>query len=80
MHDAIIGELGRIGALDVIARHSAMLYKGTRKSAPEIARELKVDGVVEGPVLRAGGRVRITSTSTVDRSIGYTTGSNVHLF
>lgn len=60
MHDAIIGELGRIGAFGVIARTSAMRYKGTAKSVPEIAQELKVDGVVEGSVLRADGRVRIT--------------------
>jgi TolB-like protein/Tfp pilus assembly protein PilF len=60
MHDAIIGELGRIGAFGVIARTSAMRYKGTGKSVREIAQELKVDGVVEGSVLRADGRVRIT--------------------
>jgi TolB-like protein len=60
MHDAIIGELGRIGAFGVIARTSAMRYKGTAKSVPEIAQELKVDGVVEGSVLRAADRVRIT--------------------
>jgi TolB-like protein/Tfp pilus assembly protein PilF len=60
MHDAIIGELGRIGAFSVIARTSAMRYKGTAKSVPEIAQELNVGGVLEGSVLRADDRVRIT--------------------
>jgi TolB-like protein/Tfp pilus assembly protein PilF len=60
MHDAIIGELSRIGAFEVIARTSAMRYKGTGKSVPEIAQELKVQGLVEGSVLRADDRVRIT--------------------
>jgi tetratricopeptide (TPR) repeat protein len=38
-----------------------MQYKGTKKSMPEIARELKVDGVIEGSVLRSGDQVRITA-------------------
>jgi tetratricopeptide (TPR) repeat protein len=37
-----------------------MAYKGARRSLPQIARELNVDAVVEGAVLRSGSRVRIT--------------------
>jgi len=47
--------------LCVISRTSAMHHKGTTKTLPEIARELGVDGVIEGSVLRAGKRVRITA-------------------
>jgi TolB-like protein/Flp pilus assembly protein TadD len=59
MHVALIGELARISALRVISRQSAMAYKESRKPIPEIARELKVDGVVEGSAYREGDRVRI---------------------
>ena len=59
MTDALISDLAKISALRVISRTSAMHYKGTRKSLPEIARELKVDAVVEGTVQRAGDRVGI---------------------
>jgi len=60
MHEAIIGELARIGAFLVISRTSAKCYHHTDKPVPQIARELNVDAVVEGSVLRAEGRVRIT--------------------
>ncbi len=59
MTDALIGDLAKIRKLRVISRTSSMHYKGTRKSLPEIARELKVDAVVEGTVQRSGDRVRI---------------------
>jgi len=61
MTDALINSLGRIGALKVISRTSVMRYKGAKKSLREVARELGVDAVVEGSVLRAGKRVRITA-------------------
>jgi len=57
--DDLISNLSRIGALRVISATSAMHYKGTRKSLPEIARELGVDGVIEGSAQRAGGRMRL---------------------
>lgn len=57
--DALIGDLARIGALRVISRTSAMHYKGTNKSLPEIAKELNVDAVVEGTVQRSGDRVHV---------------------
>ncbi|MEJ7713514.1 MAG: hypothetical protein WKF84_27635 [Pyrinomonadaceae bacterium] len=59
MTDALIGDLAKIGELRVISRTSSMHYKGTKKSLPEIANELKVDAVVEGTVQRSGERVRI---------------------
>ena len=59
MHDALITELSRIKALRIISRTSAMRYENSDKPLPEIARELGVDAVVEGSVLRAGETVRI---------------------
>jgi len=61
MTDALITDLSKIGALRVISRTSAMHYKGTNKTVPEIAKELNVDGIVEGSVMRSGNRVRITA-------------------
>ncbi len=61
MTDELITDLAKIGALRVISRTSVMRYKGTKKSLPEIARELNVDGIIEGSVMRAGQRVRITA-------------------
>jgi TolB-like protein/DNA-binding winged helix-turn-helix (wHTH) protein/Flp pilus assembly protein TadD len=61
MTDELITELGQIGELRVISRTSAMTYKGARRPLPEIAKELNVDAVVEGTVLRSGNRVRITA-------------------
>ncbi|MGH9316238.1 MAG: protein kinase domain-containing protein [Thermoanaerobaculia bacterium] len=61
MTEELITHLAQIGALRVSSRTSAMRYKGTQKSVPEIARELNVDAVIEGSVLRVGSRVRITA-------------------
>jgi serine/threonine protein kinase/Flp pilus assembly protein TadD len=61
MTEQLTMDLGQIGALRVISRTSAMHYKGTKKTLPEIARELNVDAVVEGSVERSGDRVRITA-------------------
>jgi TolB-like protein/Flp pilus assembly protein TadD len=61
MTDELITDLAKIGALRVISRTSVMAYKGTGKSLPEIARELNVDGIIEGSVTRSGQRVRITA-------------------
>src|SRR5579862_6241846 len=60
MTDALIADLAQIAALRVISRTSAMRFKGTRPTLSKIARELRVDGVVEGSALRVGDRVRIT--------------------
>jgi TolB-like protein/DNA-binding winged helix-turn-helix (wHTH) protein/Flp pilus assembly protein TadD len=59
MTDALITDLAGIKALKVISRTSTMQYKGARKPLPQIARELNVDAVVEGTVVRSGERVRI---------------------
>src|SRR5215467_5453116 len=61
--DGLISELSQISSVRVISRTSVMRYKKTDKQLPEIARELNVDGVVEGTVQRspAGDRVRITA-------------------
>lgn len=61
MTDELIANLAKIRSLRVISRSTAMAYKGTHKPLSEIARELKVDAVVEGTVLRVGNRVRITA-------------------
>jgi TolB-like protein/tRNA A-37 threonylcarbamoyl transferase component Bud32 len=61
MTEALIADLSRIGSLRVVSRTSVTRYVGAKTSRPEIARELKVDGVVEGSVLRTGDRVRITA-------------------
>jgi len=61
MTDALIAELGQIGSLRVISRTSVMQYKGAKRPLPQIARELNVDAVIEGSVLRAGDRVRVTA-------------------
>ena len=60
MTDTLISALAKVRSLRVISRTSAMRYKGTEKSLPQIAAELGADVVVEGSVLRAGGRLRIT--------------------
>jgi len=61
MTDELITELGQISELRVISRTSVMTYKGVRLSLPQIARDLNVDAVVEGTVLRSGSQVRITA-------------------
>ncbi len=61
MTDELITDLAQISALRVISRTSVMVYKGARKPLPQIARELNVDAVVEGTVLRSGDQVRITA-------------------
>jgi TolB-like protein/Tfp pilus assembly protein PilF/predicted Ser/Thr protein kinase len=61
MTEALIAELGQIGSLRVISRTSVMQYKGAKRPLPQIARELNVDALIEGSVLRSGDRVRITA-------------------
>ena len=61
MTEELTTELSQVSSLRVVSRTSAMRYKRTQKSVPEIARELNVDAVVEGSVEREGDRVRITA-------------------
>ena len=61
MTEELITQLGQIRSLRVISRTSVMTYKSNRKSLTEIARELRVEAVVEGSVLRSGDQVRINA-------------------
>lgn len=59
--ETLITDLAQVRALRVISRTSSSSYKGTTKKLPEIARELDVDAVVEGSVIRVGDRVRVSA-------------------
>jgi non-specific serine/threonine protein kinase len=59
--EEVISDLSGIGALRVISRSSAMTFKGTKKTAPEIAKQLNVQYVLEGSVRKAGNNLRITA-------------------
>ena len=61
MTDELITDLAQIRELKVVSKTSIMQYKGTRIPLPQIGRDLGVDAVVEGSVLRSGDRVRITA-------------------
>jgi TolB-like protein/DNA-binding winged helix-turn-helix (wHTH) protein/tetratricopeptide (TPR) repeat protein len=61
MTEELITNLGKSSGLRVISRTSVMRYKGVKKPLPKIAKELNVDAVVEGTVMRSGDRVRITA-------------------
>jgi TolB-like protein/tetratricopeptide (TPR) repeat protein/DNA-binding winged helix-turn-helix (wHTH) protein len=65
MTEELTTDLGKISSLKVISRTSAEKYRSSGKSAPQIARELNVEAIVEGSVLRSGNRVRI-STQLID--------------
>src|ERR1700730_8433069 len=60
MTEALITDLGKISSPRVISRQSIMQYKGSKKPLQEVAKELKVDAVLEGAVERSGDRVRVT--------------------
>lgn len=61
MTEELITRLAQLGNVRVISRTSVMQYKGTKKRLPEIARELNVDSVVAGSVVRSGKHVRVTA-------------------
>jgi TolB-like protein/tetratricopeptide (TPR) repeat protein len=61
MHEALITELNRLGTVKVTPRLTVMRFKGQTAALADIARELGVDAVISGSVLRAGTRVRITA-------------------
>ncbi len=61
MTDELITRLAKLGNLRVISRTSAMSYRDTKKSLPEIARELNVDAVVEGSVARTGSKIKVNA-------------------
>jgi eukaryotic-like serine/threonine-protein kinase len=58
--EELITDLAKIASLKVISRTSAMHYKGTNETLPQIGRELNVDAVVEGSVQRVGERMKVT--------------------
>jgi len=68
MTDELITDLAKSGGLRVISHTSVERYKNTKRPLPEIARELGVDAVVEGTVMRSGNRVRITAQLIDGRS------------
>jgi TolB-like protein/DNA-binding winged helix-turn-helix (wHTH) protein/Flp pilus assembly protein TadD len=73
MTESLITDLAKIDALRVISRPSVMQYKGARKPLPEIGRELNVDAVLIGSVVRSGARVRIAVQlihAATERNIG----------
>lgn len=61
MTEELITQLAQVNAWKVISRTSVLRYKGTKQPLRQIARDLAVDAVVEGTVLRSGGRVRVTA-------------------
>jgi TolB-like protein/class 3 adenylate cyclase len=61
MHEALLTELARIRALKVISRTSVLRYRDTTEPLTDIAKALGVDALIEGSVMRAGDRVRITA-------------------
>jgi TolB-like protein len=61
MTEELIRELSGIKSLRVISRTSTAQYKGVKRNIPDIAKELHVDGIIEGSVVRAGDEVRITA-------------------
>jgi TolB-like protein len=84
MTEALIGRLSSIRDLRVISRTSVTRFKDTPMSVPEIAQILHVDAIVEGSVIRQGGRVRVHAqlirgatdehfwSETYDRDLGDT--------
>lgn len=72
MTDELTTRLAQISSWKVISRTSAMQYKAAKKPLPQIAKDLKVDAVVEGSVSRSGRRIRITAQliqATTDRHL-----------
>jgi TolB-like protein/DNA-binding winged helix-turn-helix (wHTH) protein len=61
MTDALITDLAHMNSLRVISRNSTVRYKGTKKSIPEIAKELNVDAVIEGSIVQDGNHIRISA-------------------
>jgi TolB-like protein/Tfp pilus assembly protein PilF len=59
--EELVTDLAQIHSLKVISRTSIMIYKGSTKPLPQIARELNVDAILEGAVTRSGNRVRVTA-------------------
>jgi TolB-like protein/DNA-binding winged helix-turn-helix (wHTH) protein len=70
--DELITNLGQLSSLRVVSRTSVMQYRGIHKPLSRIGRELNVDAIVEGTIVRSGDRVRITAQlidSSADRHL-----------
>lgn len=61
MTEELTSEISQLHSLRVISRTSTMQYRDTHKKAPQIAKELHADGLIEGSILRVNDRVRITT-------------------
>jgi TolB-like protein/DNA-binding winged helix-turn-helix (wHTH) protein/Tfp pilus assembly protein PilF len=61
MTEQLITSLAQLRGVQVISRTSVMQYKGAKKPLPEIGRDLKVDALIEGSVMRSDNRVRISA-------------------
>ena len=59
MTETLIAGLAKVAALRVTSRTSVMQFKGSQKPLKEIARDLKVDAIVEGSVQRAGDKISV---------------------
>ena len=59
LHTALIGDMGKLGGLRVTGKNSSSIFKNSGKSAPEIARELDVDALVEPAVMYYGDSISI---------------------
>ena len=68
MTEELITRLARLGKWSVTSRTSVMGFKGTKKKVPEIARELDVDALIEGSILREGQRIKVTAQLIEGRS------------
>jgi len=68
IHEALITDLAKLGTLKVTSRNSVMRYKGQARSLKDVARELGVDALIEGSVLRVGSQVRITAQLILGKS------------
>ena len=77
IHEEIIGQLGKVPSLSVIAQTSVQPYAEGGKSIPEIAAELNVETVMEGSVRYSGERVRVTS-NLIDPATGASRWSEVY--
>ena len=62
MTEELTSEISQLHSLRVISRTSTMQYRDTHKEAPQIAKELHADGLIEGSILRVNDHVRITAT------------------
>ena len=61
IHEEVLNQLAKLGALHVIARTSVLPYADGKTAIPDIARQLNVQTVMEGSVRYAGDNVRITA-------------------